>query len=201
MVTRTAPEPDGEGDEMTPKIRYYDRQIRYWTKLKEHELLKLGASDASDGKENEKERSKGKDKENNNHHNRARARVSVFAGEIPSLEEVKAECERIGSDVDPEVFWNYYSAKNKGWPKEWKSALVVWTKNGNPRGRIRAAAPAAEQPVRRSYTASDWCLCAERCANFRDGRCSCGVTVPPDKDPVRQTPPEECRGFAAVVQE
>lgn len=173
---------------MTKRIHYFERQIRYWTRLRDRELMRLGASDA---KEIEKERSKGKDKENNNHHDRARAR-------IPSVDEIAAECKRIGSNIDPKYFRNYYTANHKGWPKDWKAALAVWTDNGKPGGRVKAESVADAPPVRRVYGLSDWCLCSERCANFRGGKCSRGITVPPDKDPERQTPPEECRGFTAL---
>jgi len=39
-----------------------------------------------------------------------------------------------------------------------------------------------------------WCLCEERCANFKDGKCTEGQTIPPDKRewPI---PPEECHHF------
>ena len=57
----------------------------------------------------------------------------------------------------------------------------------------------AEEDARRAAAAATpeaWALCAERCANFRDGRCACGVAVPPALQP-RQCPPEECPRFAA----
>ena len=40
-----------------------------------------------------------------------------------------------------------------------------------------------------------WGLCEERCAKFKDGKCTEGQTIPPDKRdwPI---PPEECRPFA-----
>ena len=56
----------------------------------------------------------------------------------------------------------------------------------------------AEEDARRAAAAATpeaWTLCAERCANFRDGRCACGVAVPPALQP-RKCPPEECPYFA-----
>lgn len=55
----------------------------------------------------------------------------------------------------------------------------------------------AEEDARRAAAAATpeaWALCAERCANFRDGRCTCGVAVPPALQP-RRCPPEECPRF------
>ena len=39
-----------------------------------------------------------------------------------------------------------------------------------------------------------WILCAERCANFREGRCACGIAIPPPRQQ-RPIPPEECHRF------
>ena len=39
-----------------------------------------------------------------------------------------------------------------------------------------------------------WILCEERCAKFTDGKCSEGMTIPPDKSDW-QIPPEECSFF------
>ena len=56
----------------------------------------------------------------------------------------------------------------------------------------------AEDDAQRAAAAAKpgaWALCAERCAKFRDGHCTCGVAVPPAYQP-RNCPPEECPYFA-----
>lgn len=54
----------------------------------------------------------------------------------PSLDEVKAYCE--GKKVDPERFWNYYSAQ--GWKtsagqpvRNWKALIANWEKTERPK--------------------------------------------------------------------
>ena len=54
-----------------------------------------------------------------------------------------------------------------------------------------------EQKAKRAaktYSLSEWVLCAERCANFRNGKCTCGENVPPACR-AYPIPPEECRNF------
>lgn len=57
----------------------------------------------------------------------------------------------------------------------------------------------APQRAARAYTASDWILCRERCAEYRDGGCAAGVAVPPEHSPA-PFPPEECRHFSNIEQ-
>ena len=42
-----------------------------------------------------------------------------------------------------------------------------------------------------------WTLCEERCANFKDGRCTMGIKVPPDQCEW-PCPPQGCRHFLAA---
>ena len=74
----------------------------------------------------------------------------------------------------------------------------------SPAARKAAEAEEADErrheaeDARRNATARNpeaWLLCAERCANFREGRCSCGIAIPPPNQP-RPIPPEECHRFA-----
>lgn len=51
----------------------------------------------------------------------------------PTLEEVEAYCDERGNDVDPQKFFNYYTAN--GWRvgknpmKDWRAAVRTWEKN------------------------------------------------------------------------
>ena len=57
----------------------------------------------------------------------------------------------------------------------------------------------AEEAARRAAAAARpgaWALCADRCAKFREGRCSRGAKLPPQLRSHR-CPPEECPHFAA----
>lgn len=78
--------------------------------------------------ESPQEKNKSKDKNN-------RERRAACAA-APSLEEVKAYCE--GKKVDPERFWNYYSAQ--GWKtsagqpvRNWKALIANWEKTERPK--------------------------------------------------------------------
>lgn len=64
-------------------------------------------------------------------------RESTAAGAAPpTLDEVKAYCE--GKKVDPERFWNYYSAQgwrtSAGQPvRNWKALIANWEKTERPK--------------------------------------------------------------------
>ena len=67
----------------------------------------------------------------------------------PTVSEVREYCESRGSDVDPERFVDFYTAK--GWKigaqsmKDWKAALRTWERHHDKRGNAqndRADAPA-----------------------------------------------------------
>ena len=48
------------------------------------------------------------------------------------------------------------------------------------------------------WTAEDWTLCRERCANSKEGGgCMVGEKIPPDKCAEHPRPPEECAKFKA----
>jgi len=56
---------------------------------------------------------------------------------------------------------------------------------------------AAKSPASRGVSGGkglDWRLCEERCARFSGGRCSAGLSVPPDSGPW-PLPPEECERY------
>lgn len=79
------------------------------------------------------ERKREEEKEHT-HTSRARARIS---SDIPSVEEVAEECRRIGSDIDPQYFVDFYDAAKGGWPKDWKAKLRNWTANTIESGRVK----------------------------------------------------------------
>ena len=60
--------------------------------------------------------------------------TSIAKEKHPTLEEVKAYCKDRANGVDPERWYNYYSAN--GWKvgknpmKDWKAAVRTWERNG-----------------------------------------------------------------------
>ena len=53
------------------------------------------------------------------------------------MAEVAEECRRIGSDIDPQYFVDFYDAAKGGWPKDWKAKLRNWTANTIESGRVK----------------------------------------------------------------
>ena len=60
----------------------------------------------------------------------------------------------------------------------------------SPAARNAAESEEAEERRRKAEDArrisaarnhETWLLCAERCANFREGRCACGIAIPPEE--------------------
>lgn len=56
-----------------------------------------------------------------------------------SLEEVVAYCQEIGSNADPQAYWDYYSSN--GWRvgknpmRDWKAAFRNWTRRESPKSQ------------------------------------------------------------------
>lgn len=56
-----------------------------------------------------------------------------------SLEEVVAYCQEIGSNADPQAYWDYYSSN--GWKvgknpmRDWKAAFRNWTRRESPKSQ------------------------------------------------------------------
>jgi hypothetical protein len=77
----------------------------------------------------------------------------------------------------------------------WRPTLKAWFNRAKPEELAECGRQEAERrETARHFAAEDWALCAERCARFRDGRCTAGAKVPPNcqKPPA---PPEECATF------
>jgi hypothetical protein len=80
----------------------------------------------------------------------------------------------------------------------WRPTLKAWYNRAKPEELAECGRQEAKRrETTRHFAAEDWALCAERCARFRDGRCTAGAKVPPNcqKPPM---PPEECKGFLVV---
>lgn len=65
--------------------------------------------------------------------------MSSFRSEAPTLAEVEDYGSEIGSPVDAEKFFDYYSKRgwaSKGEPiNDWKAVFRSWTKTERPRAR------------------------------------------------------------------
>lgn len=87
-----------------------------------------------------KEKEKEKTKENNNIPPTPLAGGSEKKKRFtpPTVEQVAEYCQEKGYCIDPEAFVAFYASK--GWMvgknpmKDWKSAVVTWTKNGRQKG-------------------------------------------------------------------
>ena len=62
------------------------------------------------------------------------------------IAEVEAYRAETGSDIDPEVFVDYYLSNHRGWPMNWQARFRNWTRNGKPDGRIKPDKP--EKPAK-----------------------------------------------------
>ncbi len=103
--------------------------------------------------------------------------------------------------------WWWREMEARGWRNtdgsrighdNWRPTLKAWRNRATERELAEIEAEerkrAAARP--RAWRPEDWLLCAERCANFRDGRCAGGCITPPDRRP-RPIPPEECQHYRA----
>ena len=136
---------------------------------------------------------KGKEEKDHDHdYAGARARKGDLLRQ-QRVAEVESFRVEIGGDVDPEVFVDYYLSNHRGWPKKWQARYRNWTKNGKRGGRLSPDKLKVKKS-KQSYSLADWSLCAERCAAFREGKCTCGIETPPNCN-TRPFPPEECPHF------
>lgn len=77
----------------------------------------------------------------------------------PNIEDVKSYCKERKNDVDPERWFDFYSAKNwmigKNKMKDWKAAVRTWEKsesNGRSNGKISGKRKQLEE----DYTKKDY---------------------------------------------
>lgn len=69
-----------------------------------------------------------------------KARATREPFRAPTAEEVKAYCEERGNQVNPNGFWNYYTAN--GWRvgrnpmKDWRAAVRTWERDSNKPGLV-----------------------------------------------------------------
>ena len=133
---------------------------------------------------------------------------------VPPLAAVVAAAEAKMGIPGWYAEWWYRNMAASGWTTtkgervgdaNWRALLKAWHNRAQADGReydrIRAEAKAREREAaaHRTPTASDWALCSERCAAFRDGRCARGKAAPPTMPPWPR-PPEECDGFAPLTR-
>ena len=115
----------------------------------------------------------------------------------PTVDAIREFCETERLNVDPEAFFNYYEAN--GWKvgkspmRNWEAAARNWDRRNV--GNEKTNTPRKEP--KREYSHADWLLCEERCAKFWKGKCVAGINTPPQLNPERKHPPEECACFAA----
>ena len=170
---------------------------------------------------NEKERSKGKVKKGEETERDSRVREEVPPAFV-EVEEYAQQSPKIRAALEeqPDMaakFYDFY--QSKGWlvgaapMKNWKSAFRNWVRR---RGEFQprkggeaekvAARDAKEKRERErrhcerleaAKRPESWELCAERCANFRDGKCAKGAKWPPQFND-RPIPPQECKHFSSV---
>lgn len=74
----------------------------------------------------------------------------------PTVEEVRAYCLKIGSDVDPQRFWDYYESQK--WKKangqkvaDWKACVRTWNQREKPKKKT-----GFDYSNQRPYTADDF---------------------------------------------
>ena len=97
---------------------------------------------------------------------------------VPKVPSARAEAAGVGVFDE---FWSVYPDCIYKTPNDPAAKLLAEKRNARLQ-RVMSD-PAA------------WILCEERCAKFMDGKCSEGMTIPPDKSDW-QIPPEECSLFA-----
>ena len=144
---------------MEDRIKTAKRMLRFWERrLKELTSafsvvngVNVNAKRKEAGKENLPPtppiREKGEEKKTTTT-TTARARAdsqdSMREARIAEVEAYRAET---GSDIDPEVFVDYYLSNHRGWPKNWQARFRNWTRNGNPDGRLKPDRPEKPKKV------------------------------------------------------
>lgn len=102
-----------------------DKSIEYRDKRIENRVKSI------DNREKEKEREKADDGSS------ATLSESKKRFSPPSVEEVAAYCEERKNGIDPQRFWDFYSAKNwmigKSKMKDWKAAVRTWEAREDPK--------------------------------------------------------------------
>ena len=134
---------------------------------------------------------------------RAHARMDV-----PTLETVVSACEVTGVPTWYAKWW-HAEMVSRDWTKvdgnpvgnrNWRPVLKSWwNRDEKDAVHLQEIRDQFEQKpvIKKTCRPEDWCLCAERCGNYCNGKCSKGIDVPPMMWE-RPTPPEECKGFKPV---
>lgn len=130
-------------------------------------------------------------------------------GDVPTLSEVVTVATTAMGVPDWYAAWWYREMNARDWTTtagahigntNWRPTLKSWYNRATEkeRAQIEAEAKQARQKPKEP-TAADWELCAERCANCKDGHCTAGITIPPQlaQPPY---PPEECKKYASIEE-
>ena len=103
---------------------------------KQKKQMLFQESKKSQDKDKEEEKDKDKDFSKENTKEKAAKPPSASRFTPPTLDEVKSYCQERENGVDPERFFDFYSAK--GWMigknrmKDWKAAVRAWEKDSTP---------------------------------------------------------------------
>lgn len=130
-------------------------------------------------------------------------------GDIPDLKTVITTATSVMGVPEYYARWWYAEMMARDWTnshggmignRNWRSVLKSWHNKATPEeiARIEAEAKTAQGKATKEYTADDWELCRETCANCVNGKCKVGITTPPPCHPQRPHHPRECAKFKAL---
>ena len=123
---------------------------------------------------------------------------------VPSLKEVVTAATTVMGIPEAYARWWYREMDACGWRttsgmavtrQNWRPLLATWHRRADGKELTEAQALQTRQEAgKRTFTAADWKPCADRCGLFRNGVCTRGSIIPPEKcrDPF---PPEQCPYF------
>lgn len=118
-----------------------------------------------------------------------------------------------GQSPDGDAFDKMILASLKAWreSKQWEkdggkyipapiNFLIkeYWAMNSEPADpEAKLREEKSRKLLERAKDPKAWQLCKERCAKFKDGKCSAGIRIPPDKSEL-QIPSEECKHYVKL---
>ena len=181
-------------------------------------------------KEKEEKRSRKEERENQQQQQRQAAPLSECGILLEHawqrgilLKDLESAAKTIGMREDEVSGWLQYM-EEVGWKlttgqfvhyNNFRRSLRMWHKiqqridermvrSREDRAEARRKKETASQQKKMEKIAASphaWELCKERCANFIDGKCRCGVVCPPAWQLPRSRPPEDCEYFIAKNRE
>ncbi|HBO99113.1 MAG TPA: hypothetical protein DD637_04680 [Verrucomicrobia bacterium] len=123
---------------------------------------------------------------------------------VPPLAEVVTAATTVMGIPEAYARWWHREMDACGWRttsgmavtrQNWRPLLATWHRRADGKELTEAQALQTRQEAgKRTFTAADWKPCADRCGLFRNGVCTRGSIIPPEKcrDPF---PPEQCPYF------